>query len=304
MKNEKPTGNQQLMAEKRKKKKYFSLLTSHFLLLLLVSVTVGFIVNHSLHVPDPRVHNAPAFEVYPHEQQIWPRRPGEPRPVILPKVAIIIDDIGYDQALADKFLSLDVPVTFSVLPHSPFQKTIVSRARAKGIDIMLHLPMEPIEYPRANPGPGALLTSMTPAQIINQLHKNLDNVPFIVGVNNHMGSKMTANSIQMYQVLSVLKQRGLFFIDSFTTLESLSRSCARSLQIPFAQRDVFLDHFHEPNFVRKQIKLLIRIANTYGEAIGIGHPHPITYEVLQQALPELRKKVKLVPASEVVHTIG
>ncbi|MCP4349866.1 MAG: divergent polysaccharide deacetylase family protein [Desulfobacterales bacterium] len=295
------------MAEKRKKKKYFSLLTSHFSLLfflLVTSVAGGFIVNHSLQVPDIQVHNAPDFEVYPREQ-IWPRRPtGEPKPVILPKVAIIIDDIGYDRALADKFLNLDVPVTFSALPYSPFQKTIVNRAGAKGIDIMLHLPMEPIEYPRVNPGPGALLTSMTPAQIINQLHKNLDNVPFIVGVNNHMGSKMTANSIQMYQVLSVLKQRGLFFIDSFTTVESLSRSCARSLQIPFAQRDVFLDHFQDPAFVRKQIKLLISIANTYGEAIGIGHPYPVTYEAIRQALPELRKKVKLVPASEVVHTIG
>ncbi len=319
------------MGEKRQNRKYshfsflfshFSFLTSHFsllasrfsllfsrfsfltCLLIVVIATGGFIVNHSLRIPPETLHAPPAFEIYPGEQT-WPRKPAtRTRPVTLPKVAIVIDDIGYDRVISNKFLSLNVPVTFSVLPYSPFQDTIISRARAKGIDIMLHLPMEPNEYPLVNPGPGVLLTSMSPAQFISQLNKNLDNVPFIVGVNNHMGSRMTASSTHMYQVLSVLKQRKLFFIDSFTTVDSLSRSCARSLQIPFARRDVFLDHIQKPDFIRKQIKLLIRIANTYGEAIGIGHPYAMTYETLEQALPELRKKVQLVPASEVVHTIG
>jgi uncharacterized protein len=108
----------------------------------------------------------------------------------------------------------------------------------------------------------------------------------------------------MYQILSLLKKRNLFFIDSLTTEDSICRSCARLLQVPFAQRDVFIDHVQTPAFTRQQLLLLIRTAENYGEAIGIGHPHTVTYDMLQEMLPELKKKVRLVPASEVVHTGG
>ena len=169
---------------------------------------------------------------------------------------------------------------------------------------MLHLPMEPMEYPRVDPGPGALLTSMSPDELIAQLTKNLDTLPSARGVNNHMGSKMTTMSNQMYQIFSILKKRNLFFIDSRTTAESLSRPSARLLKIPFAQRDIFLDHVQNADFIRKQLKKLVRIAIRHGTAIGIGHPHPITIDVLQEELPKLKNKVELVPASAVVHVIG
>ena len=119
-----------------------------------------------------------------------------------------------------------------------------------------------------------------------------------------MGSKMTAESGQMYQIFSILKKRNLYFIDSRTTSKTLCKPSARLFQIPFAQRDVFLDHFQEPDFIRKQIKELIRIAQRHGQAVGIGHPHTITYEILREMMPELQKKVKLVPASEIVHIVG
>jgi hypothetical protein len=164
--------------------------------------------------------------------------------------------------------------------------------------------MEPKEYPKVKPGPGALLMSMSPDQLLNQLINDLDAVPYIKGVNNHMGSKMTENSDQLYQIFSVLKQRGLFFIDSFTTSKSLCKPSSRLLQIPFAQRDVFIDHIPEHDFIRKQIKMLIRIANKKGRAVGIAHPHIETYEVFREVLPELNKKVRLVPASEIVHIIS
>jgi hypothetical protein len=170
--------------------------------------------------------------------------------------------------------------------------------------IMLHLPMEPFEYPAVNPGPGTLLTSMTADQLIRQLEKNLASVPYIKGVNNHMGSKMTAESSQMYQIFSILKKRNLYFIDSRTSSKTLCEPSARLFQIPFAQRDVFLDHSQDPDFIRKQIKKLIRIAQRNGQAVGIGHPHTITYEILREMMPELEKKVKLVPASEIVHPVG
>jgi hypothetical protein len=169
---------------------------------------------------------------------------------------------------------------------------------------MLHLPMEPVEYPDVNPGPGTLLTSMTPDQLTRQLEKDLDAVPFITGVNNHMGSKMTAESSQMYQIFSILKKRGLYFVDSRTTAETLCKPSARLFQLPFAQRDVFLDHLMEVEFIRKQLKELVRIAQRNGYAVGIGHPHSLTYQVLQEMLPDLQKKIRLVPVSEIVHPVG
>jgi polysaccharide deacetylase 2 family uncharacterized protein YibQ len=222
----------------------------------------------------------------------------------LPRIAIIIDDLGYEKDVTDYLLGLNGMITLSVLPHSPFHKKILQSAREKGFETMLHLPMEPVEYPRVDPGPGALLTTMSPDELISQLKKNLNALPSIKGANNHMGSKMTTMSNQMYQVFSILKKRNLYYIDSRTTAESLCRPSARLLKIPFAQRDVFLDNVQDARSIRKQIKKLVRIAIRHGEAIGIGHPYPITYQVLQDELPKLKAKFKLVPASAVVHIVG
>lgn len=249
----------------------------------------------------------PRFEIYP-KNDISPR---ETIPKIehkaaegLPKIAIIIDDIGYDKTMAKKFLALDAVLTFSILPHSTHEKSIARLVHLKGDDVMLHLPMEPDEYPLIDPGPGVLLTSMSPDQLISQLKEDLDAFPFIKGVNNHMGSKMTTLSPQLYQIFSVLKKRGLFFIDSRTTPDTLCKPSAQLFQIPFAQKDVFIDHLPEPEFIRKQIHRLILIADSHGEAVGIAHPHSETYDILREMLPELKKKAQLVRASDIVHTGG
>jgi hypothetical protein len=221
-----------------------------------------------------------------------------------PRVAIIIDDLGYDRALAEKFIGLSAALTLSILPHSPHQQVIAHIAHAHGAEVMLHLPMEPAEYPEINPGPGALLTSMSPDELLKALDENLQAVPHVKGVNNHMGSKMTAHSEQVYQVFSVLKRRGLYFVDSRTTDASVCQPSARLLQLPFAQRDVFLDHVQDPAFIRRQVRELVRVARQKGEALGIGHPHATTYNTLKDVLPELRQQVELVPASHLVRVIG
>jgi polysaccharide deacetylase 2 family uncharacterized protein YibQ len=279
--------------------------------LIILVIIAGLLTRHLLLRKRPaepvvkaRATKIPRFEIYP-EKEVPPHKPiPKPVPEIpkeLPKIAIIIDDIGYDKEIVEKFLGLDAIFTFSILPYSPFQKSIARSVHSKGFDVMLHLPMEPNEYPMVNPGPGALLTSMSPDQLINQLDRDLDSVPFIQGVNNHMGSKMTTVSTQLYQIFSVLKKRKLFFIDSRTTTETLCKPSAQLLQVPFAQKDVFLDHIQKPDFIRKQIYRLIHIANSHGEAIGIAHPHDVTYNVLRELLPELKKKAILVHASDVVH---
>ena len=251
----------------------------------------------------------PAPETKPAEKDplraaLPPSPPERPPIAKLPRVAIIIDDIGYDRALAEKFIDLKAALTLSILPHSPHQQAIASSARAQGAEIMLHLPMEPLEYPDANPGPGALLTSMSPDELIAALEENLQAVPHVKGVNNHMGSRLTAQSEQIYQIFSVLKRRGLYFIDSRTTDASVCQPSARMLQLPFGQRDVFLDHFQDAAFIRKQLRELVRLAREKGEALGIGHPHPTTYAVLKEMLPELRRQVELVPASRLVRVAG
>ena len=253
------------------------------------------------------VAKTPAFEIYP-EKEIPPEKkppiPPPPKSNGLPLVAIIIDDLGYDQNIARELSKLNSKLTFSILPHSPFQTEIVRLSKDKDIETMLHLPMEPVEYPKVDPGPGTLLTSMTPDQLIHQLKQNLNAIPNAKGVNNHMGSKMTAESGQMYQIFSILKKKKLYFVDSRTSAETLCKPSARLFQIKFAQRDVFLDHLQETQYIRQQIKELIRIARRNGYAVGIGHPHPITFEVLREMLPDLQKAVQLVPASKIVQRVG
>ena len=252
----------------------------------------------------------PKYEVFPpvEKEKPEPARPApksippeKPSPVPgRPKVAIIIDDLGYGHRIAAKFISLDAALTFAVLPHSPFQEKIANMVHAEGKQTMLHLPMEPDKYPSVNPGPGTLLSTMPPDELIAQLEDNLAAVPHIKGVNNHMGSKLTTASEQMNQVFSVLKQRGLFFVDSRTTRSTVCRPSAKLFQLPFAQRDVFIDHFQKTDFIRKQLKELVRIARRNGYAVGIAHPHTVTYRILKEMLPEIQNQVQVVPASEIV----
>jgi polysaccharide deacetylase 2 family uncharacterized protein YibQ len=331
MAKRKPTRKKRRPKKSRKttpfKTSFFKALAGLVILAALV-VAIGFLTDHlvprqrpSPTPPDkspqaakPTAKKKPTFEIYPLEKPS-PREPlarkdipksiPPPAPVKkLPSVAIIIDDLGYDKKMAQKFAQMDLALTFSILPHSPFQQQIARLAQSRGLEIMMHMPMEPVEYPKVDPGPGTLLTSMSPDELIDQLDQNLNTLPGIKGVNNHMGSRLTMESGQMYQIFSVLKQRELFFIDSRTTADSLGEPSARLFQVPFAQRDVFIDHYLRPDFIRNQIQELIRIAKKNGEAVGIMHPHSTTIQILQEMLPNLKSQVRLVPASKVVHLVG
>lgn len=258
--------------------------------------------------PDPSGRPAgtapqPKFEVFPDEPEVAPEQPEPavpPDPERRPRVAIIVDDLGYDLRMAERFLDIDAILTYSVLPHSPYARQIANAASLNGSEVMLHLPMEPDEYPEVDPGPGALLSGMTPDERIRLLQENLDAVPFISGVNNHMGSKMSANDDHMNQVLSIIKKRGLFYIDSVTTHNSRAHSSARLFQVPFARRDVFLDHDPDPEAIRNRIDQLVGLAELNGHAIGIAHPYETTYRVLAEKLPKINDRVLFIPASEAV----
>ena len=220
----------------------------------------------------------------------------------LPRVAIIIDDVGFDKAMAMAFSRLNPQITMAILPESPFGRAIADRLYVRDVEIMLHLPMEPMQYPEVNPGPGALMADMPPDLLLETLRRDLDRIPYIKGVNNHMGSRLTTLSDQMRQVFSVLKKRDLFFIDSLTGRHSICRDSARLFQLAFAQRDVFLDNIQDKNYITGQINQLIQISQRHGSAIGIGHPYPATLETLALLLPEMQEKVSIVRASELAVT--
>jgi polysaccharide deacetylase 2 family uncharacterized protein YibQ len=258
-------------------------------------------------VPSEAHLSKPTYEIFP-KQDTPPSIPIEPTgeehsSPVLPKLAIIIDDVGYDLNIVRKFIELNGPFTFALLPKAPYTADIIRLAQAKNFEIILHLPMEPKEYPKVNPGPGALLTTMAPDQLIAQLTENISEIPNIRGVNNHMGSKMTSSSIHMRQIFTILKKRELYFIDSRTGADTVCRSSAILLKLPFAQRDVFIDHILEPRFIRQQIDTLIQCTRKKGQAVGIAHPHIITFDVLRDILPKIKKEIQLVPASLVVHQL-
>jgi len=244
----------------------------------------------------------PPFEVYP-KSDLTLERTETVRPSEKARVAIIIDDLGYDRRLANRFATLEVVRTFSVFPNGPFRTQTMKAAADHGIELMLHLPMEPEEYPAANPGPDALLMSLTPDEMIGRLNGLLDSLPLAVGVNNHMGSRLTADEDRMNQVFSVLKRRGLFFIDSRTTVHTVCRQSARLLQLPFGQRDIFLDHDQDPASVRHQVERLLAIAKKHGEAVGIGHPYTVTFDTLHDMTPVMKAAADFVPASALVRVI-
>jgi polysaccharide deacetylase 2 family uncharacterized protein YibQ len=217
-----------------------------------------------------------------------------------PRLAIIIDDLGYDSKMASSFIELDLPLSFSVLPSAPFTKRIVRRANKEQCELILHLPMEPKNFPSVDPGPGALFLSMNEDEIRQILDQDLNEVMGVQGVNNHMGSSFTEDQDRMLIILEDLKKRGLFFVDSRTTAGSVGFGLAKKIGLPTASRSVFLDNDLSHKAIRIQIERLLSIARKSGTAIGIGHPHKETLEVLVEYCSKIKTEFRVVPVSELV----
>ncbi len=166
-------------------------------------------------------------------------------------------------------------------------------------EVILHLPMQPREYPRINPGKGALLLTMSDDTLRRNVRTAIDASPFISGMNNHMGSLFTENAGPMRVVLEELHQRSLYYLDSFTSPKSAGADQARQTRVPFARRDVFLDHTQTEQFVRSQLNELLRKAIVHGTAIAIGHPHDVTYRVLKKEASRFEtEKISVVPLGQ------
>ncbi len=218
---------------------------------------------------------------------------------LLPKIAIIIDDMGHHEKLGDQLLDLDVNLTFSFLPYAPFTKVQVEKAHAKNREILIHLPME-AQDKTWDPGPNALYLADSPEKQRLAIEMNLAAVPYALGVNNHMGSRYTEDREAMRLVLEELKKRNLFFIDSFTTAQSVAMEEARKLGIKTARRHVFLDNIHTQENICRQLEKLITLAKQQGWAIGIGHPNKETLLALTKCHQNLFKQVQIVAVQELL----
>jgi uncharacterized protein len=198
-----------------------------------------------------------------------------------PKVAIIIDDLGYQKEIAERILNMDFPVAISVLPFLSHSQLVAQMAKDKGMTVLLHLPMEP-HNSDVNPGQGAIFSTMSEEDIRNKVSSNLFNLPNIDGINNHMGSKVTENEEIMRIVLTEIKKRGMFFVDSMTSPNSVGYKLCKEMGIKTAYRSVFLDNEKDLDYIRNQVKLLKEDAIRNGSAIAIGHPYCNTVDVLYE----------------------
>jgi len=211
------------------------------------------------------------------------------------KIAIIIDDIGAKASDAKAF-ALAKNVTFSILPHTNFSTDFSYWASKQNREVMLHMPMESLN--KDNLGPGPILANMYPSEVQHALNNALETVPHAVGVNNHMGSKLTQMTLQMTSMMQVLESNNLFFVDSRTTKFTKANIIAHKLGVKAASRHIFLDHVQETAFLEKQFKQLIKRAERNGKAIGIGHPYPVTLAFLEKQLLELPPHVEIITVSE------
>jgi len=248
--------------------------------------------------PAPHVKMPPRPE--PTQQAVTSAALPQPKPARHPaaalphavgpgSVAIIIDDMGASLKEAQALLSIELPLTFSVIPSLAHAREVAEKGHGAGAEIMVHMPMEPEGYPRQPMEKIGLLVNMPDAEITQRVNGFFRSVPHAVGANNHMGSRFTQSAGKMEVVLKVLQGKGMFFVDSKTSPKSAGYQVARSLGLRCASRQVFLDNVQDEALIGKQLAEVAAIARKKGSAIAICHPHPATIRALKALMPQLAK---------------
>jgi len=289
-------------SKKKKSNDNIKLLYFFVGVVLLLGTTLYFLGNKELKSPSPhtranevKIKNIP-LAPKKAEKKVKDLQSEEETPS-LPRLAIIIDDIGFTKAYTN-LIRIKLPITYAIIPYTIYSVEAANEATKAGMEVILHLPMEPKAYPEKDPGKGGLLISMDENSIINKVREDLDLVPHIKGVNNHMGSRFTEYGRGMKLVLSEIKKRDLYFIDSKTSYKSKAYTIAKGLNIRSAERDVFLDNIQTEEAIEKQLEEAISIAKEKGEAIAIGHPYASTIATLSRMAPDIKEMgVELVFAS-------
>lgn len=269
--------------------------------------------RHDLDPPDEELIEpaAPPREAAPQQQsELWPAAPFlQPASFVVglmsgvpaagPRIAIVMDDVGFGLDRARRIVDLPEPVTVAVLPAAPDATAAALLAQARGLRVILHMPMEP-DGPEQM-GPIGVRRGMAPASMTAMLEKALARVPGAIGVNNHMGSRFTRDAAALTPVLLRIGDHGLFFLDSRTSGESVAYETARALGLPALKRDVFLDHTLDRRDVLARLRETEAAAILNGVAIAIGHPHDVTLETLELWIPgAARRGFRFVMLDELV----
>jgi polysaccharide deacetylase 2 family uncharacterized protein YibQ len=250
--------------------------------------------------PEEKKRAEPKAKPSPSADQPALRAPDHPAEA-KPRLALVIDDLGYMQPeLVTRLCSLPVPFSVAVLPYQEFTRDSADIAHRLGKEVMLHLPMEPIGYPGPgrDPGPNAILYNLPEPEVRRRVRLALDDIPHRVGVNNHMGSRITPDRARMGWVLQELKARKLFFVDSRTEKDSVAYDVAEQLGIPAVQRKVFLDDDKAFPEMEKQWDRALKLAEKEGAVLIIGHIYPETVAALEKLVPRSKGQVRFVKASD------
>jgi uncharacterized protein len=226
-----------------------------------------------------------------------PPPPPQVPPVL---VAVVIDDLGNSLDEGRSAAALPGPVACSILPHTAHGAEIADLAHASGKEVLLHLPLQSMEDIPL--GPGGVTLDMDETEIKSTVQDDLDSLPHLAGVNNHEGSLITQHPGDMAWILEAVHEAGsYYYLDSYTSADSVAYQIAREQHVPAARRNVFLDDVNSEDAVREQWQRLLRLARKYGFAIAIGHPRSATLTVLQDELPKLAaENVVLVAPSRIV----
>ncbi|MBN1614174.1 MAG: divergent polysaccharide deacetylase family protein, partial [Deltaproteobacteria bacterium] len=220
------------------------------------------------------------------------------------KIAIIIDDVGYDLRPVHDLIELDAPISVAILPHCAHSVEAAEKLHRAGREILLHLPMEPLSYPQKDPGKGGLFVSMSDSEIRRRFEENIRAVPHASGINNHMGSRFMKDEAKLRVVLTEARKKGLFFIDSRTTHDSQARLIALKMGLPFKSRDVFIDNRRSYRDTMRQLTHVPRGTKESNGLLMIGHPYPETLAALRDAIPLLKDRgAQIVPASVLLKTV-
>jgi polysaccharide deacetylase 2 family uncharacterized protein YibQ len=262
------------------------------------------ISNRSIEDPYPKQADLMGFGIISNKKEQFEPIPAWQRYALafqpkkgVPAIAIVIDDMGVDLRRSAKAIKFQGPLTLSFLTYAKQLKGQGEKARAKGHEVMLHVAMEPRSR-KVDPGPNVLLVRDRPEVTLKRLRSALDQFHGFVGINNHMGSKFTSHSASMQIVIGELKLRGLMFLDSRTGGKTVGGRLARLAGVPYAERNVFLDHDDDVEKIKSQLKAVERLARRRGSAIAIGHPRDATLQVLEEWLPSVVEKgFQLVPIS-------
>jgi len=222
------------------------------------------------------------------------RAPDPPAPGV-PLLTIVIDDMGASLEAAQRLLHMGAPVTLSIWPHAAHAARVADMGWKAGQEILLHQPAEPLDFPAMQPGPGALFTRMSRAEIMAVFSDNLSRVPHVAGVNNHMGSRLTTDKSSVEALCAAAAEHGLFVLDSLTHPNSLLARQAVQQGLAAYRRTVFLDDPLNRDAIRKALREAEQFARKHGQAIAIGHPHAETLDMLQEWLRARDASIRLVP---------